>query len=111
MADLNIEKAKTDDDYMNKIIIMLNDKRNKPFNLKTVTFEEMIEIPNNESELVPIPVYINMEQKIIVEKDLKVTDINYPVLKHIFNGETEEAVELIFNLARTHKWDKSHKSF
>ena len=82
------------------MIAKLNKRANKPFNKKTVTYEEMIAIPEDYEDLVPVPVYINMEKKVIVNTMLKESDISNKALKHIFNDETNEAEELIFKMAR-----------
>ena len=99
---------------MAKIIAALNKRGNQPFDIKTVTYEEMIAIPNDESELVPVPVYINMEETIRVDTSISASDIGLKderklsreTLRHIFRGETLKAEELIFRMARERKWDK-----
>ena len=75
--------------------------------MKTVTYEEMIAIPNDESDLIPVPVYMNMEKKIRVDTMITPSDIGNRALRLIFLGKSADAEELIFKMARENKWDKS----
>ena len=102
-----MEKAQDDEEYQKKVINLLNKTGNRPFNMKTVTYEEMIAIPNDESDLIPVPVYINMEKKIRVDTMITQSDIRNKALRFIFLGKSAEAEDLIFKMARENKWDKS----
>ena len=63
---------------------MLSKRANKAFDIKTVTYEEMIAKPNEMDDLVPVPVYINMDKKIRVDTSIEAKDINHIALKLIF---------------------------
>ena len=56
----------------------------------------MIATPNDLDDLVPVPVYMNMETKIRVDGSIKESDIEHKALKLIFLGQTEAAEEVIF---------------
>ena len=88
------------------MINMLNKRSNRTFDIKTVGYEEMIAIPNNDDDLVPVPVYINLDKKIRVDKSIKESDIEHKALKLIFLGQSEAAIDVIFNLYRDKKWEK-----
>ena len=63
--------------------------------LKKVTWEQMQAIPETEDDLIPVPIYINMHKKIIVDEEIKATDIRTPALRQIFIGDEENAIQLI----------------
>ena len=66
----------------------------------------MIATPNDLDDLVPVPVYINMETKIRVDGSIKESEIEHKALKLIFLGQTEAAEEVIFTMYRDKKWEK-----
>ena len=74
----------------------------------------MVAIPEDEADLIPIPTFISMDTRYIVEEWINPMDIgveerklNKPsALRCIWRGETERAEDLIMTLARENKWDK-----
>ena len=84
---------------------MLNKRGNKPFDMKTVTYEEMIAKPEEMDDLVPVPVYINMDKKIRVDTSIEAKEINHIALKLIFQGQSEAAEKVIMTMYRDKKWE------
>lgn len=61
-------------------------------------------IPETEDDLIPVPIYINIFKKLIVDEEIKATDIRTPALREIFIGDEENAIQLINAQQRENKW-------
>ena len=73
--------------------------------LKSITYEDMIKIPQDETELPEVPVCINMERKVRVDQLVKVTDIKHHALQLVFERLEEEAEPVLFKLGMDSKWE------
>ena len=70
---------------------MTKKKGNKgpKLDLKTITYEDMIKIPQDETELPDVPVCINMETKVRVDQFVKVSDIKHHALRLVFERDED----------------------
>ena len=57
-----------------------------------VHWEQMQAMPLTEEDLIPVPVYINMQRSVIVDEEIRSTDIKSQALREIFIGDEEEAI-------------------
>ena len=79
----------------------------KPLGNHKPNFEDQSRIPQEESELLEFPFYWNMKGKFHVTKLLeKQSDIKTPVLRMIYWGHEEEAIEQIAELYHSKVWDR-----
>ena len=72
--------------------------------MKKVTWEQMQAIPETEDDLIPVPVYIDMKRKTIVDEEIRAGDIISVALREIFIGDEESAIQSINGLQRKNKW-------
>ena len=100
-----MEKAVNDEAHHAYLMNMLNKRANKPFDIKTVTYEEMIAKPEEMDDLVPVPVYINMDKKIRVDTSIEAKEIDHIALKLIFLGQSEAAEKVLMTMYRDKKWE------
>ena len=54
--------------------------------------------------MIPVPVYINMDGGVIVDEEIRSTDIKSQALREIFIGDEESAIQSINALQRENKW-------
>ena len=81
-------------------------KQNKgpKLDLKTITADMMTKIPWTEDDLVEVPVYINMVEKVRVDQFVKASDIKTEALKLLFTEESS-ASKVIDRLGNESKWE------
>ena len=72
--------------------------------LKTITADMMTRIPRTEQDLVEVPVYINMVEKVRVDQFVKASDIKTEALRLIFTEESS-ASKVIDRLGNESKWE------
>ena len=64
-------------------------------NLSRIHWTDMQKVPEDLDELIDVPVYINMEKKVIVDEMITVADIKEQAYKEIYIGDEETAIQSI----------------
>ena len=68
-------------------------------------YEDMTNVPLEESDLIEDPIFWTMKKQIVVSDYMTSNDIQTPILKLIFQNRFKEAEEMIFDLCYENKWD------
>jgi len=81
-------------------------KNHKKVDMKKITLEQMMNIPIEENDLVPCPIFFTMQTKRRVDGMIRVHDIKTKCLKLVYKMDEDAAEKQIRTLSQSKRWDK-----